>query len=72
MGLLQRRTRLGQVVKTVGDTQLPSAVASALSDVRVRPPKAVASGLAAAVAVTAGSAAVSALRRRDESPGSDR
>jgi hypothetical protein len=72
MGLLQRRTRLGQVVKTIGDAQLPSAVTSALGEVRGRPPKAVASGLAAAVAVTAGSAAVSALRRRDGSSGSER
>jgi hypothetical protein len=64
MGLLQRRTRIDQVLKAVGGSQLPSAVRSALAD--IRPPKAVTSGLAAAAVVTAGSAGVSAMRRRAE------
>jgi hypothetical protein len=64
MGLLHRKTRLGQVVKAVGSAQLPAAVGSALAD--IRPPKAVTSGLTAVVALTAGSAGVSALRRRSE------
>ena len=72
MELLQRRTRLGRVLKTAGDSQVGSALGSALRDVRVRPPKGVAPGLAAAAAVTAGSAAVSALRRREGSPRGDR
>ena len=62
MGLLQRRTRLGKLVKAAGDVQVPPAVGSALS--RARPPNAVASGMSAAVALTAVSAGVSALRRR--------
>jgi hypothetical protein len=64
MGLLQRRTRLDRVLKAVGGSQLPSAVGSALTG--IRPPKAVTSGLAAAAVVTAGSAGVSAMRRRAE------
>ena len=51
-----------KALKAVGDAQLPSAVGSALDD--IRPPKAVKSGLAAAVAAHRGSAAVSAMRRR--------
>jgi hypothetical protein len=65
MGLLQRKTRLGTLIETVGGAQLPAAVGSALAN--VRPPKAVKSGLTAAVALTAGSAAVSAMRKRGES-----
>lgn len=64
MRLRKRRNRLEQLLKDAGDA--PAALGSALADVRVRPPKAVASGLAAVVAVTAGSAGVSALRRRGE------
>ena len=65
MGLLHRRTRVDQVLKAVGDaSQLPSAVGSALAD--IRPPKAVTSGLAAAAVLTASSAGVSAMRRRAE------
>jgi ribose/xylose/arabinose/galactoside ABC-type transport system permease subunit len=71
MGLLQRRTRFGQVIKDVGDGQLPDAVKSALTGVPVPPPKAITSGVTAVVAVTAGSAAVSALRRRGQTPGND-
>jgi hypothetical protein len=71
MGLLQRRTRLGQVLKDIGDAQLPAAIESALSGAKLRPPKAVASGLSAVLAVTAGSAAVSAVRRRGQPPRSD-
>lgn len=69
MGLLQRRTRLGQAAKAIGDVRMPPAVGSALT--RARPPKAVASGATALVVLTAASAGVSALRRRGE-PGSDR
>jgi len=64
MGLLQRKTRVDRVLKAVGGSQLPSAVGSALTG--IRPPKAVTSGLAAAAVVTAGSAGVSAMRRRAE------
>ena len=64
MGLLHRKTRVDRVLKAVGASQLHSAVGSALAD--IRPPKAVTSGLAAAVVVTASSAGVSAMRRRAE------
>jgi hypothetical protein len=64
MGILHRRTRVDQVLKAVGASQLPSAVGSALSG--IRPSRAVASGLAAAAALTASSAGVSAIRRRAE------
>ena len=64
MGLLQRRTRLGKLVKAAGGVQVPPDVSSALS--RARPPKAVASGLSAVVALTAASAGVSAMRRRGD------
>jgi hypothetical protein len=72
MGLLQRRTKLGKLVKDAGDAHLPAALGSALSGVRVRPPKAVTSGLGAVAALTAGSAAISALRRRSEESRDDR
>ena len=52
MGLLHRKTRAEQLLKAVGASQLPSALAG------IRPPKAVTSGLAAAAVVTAGSAGV--------------
>jgi hypothetical protein len=71
MALLHKRTWLGQALKDAGDA-LPNAVTSALGDVRLRPPKAVATGATAALALTAGSAAVSALRRRSGEPRSDR
>jgi hypothetical protein len=64
MGLLHRKTRVDRVLKAVGAPQLPSAVGSALAD--IRPPKAVTSGLAAAAVLTASSAGVSAMRRRAE------
>ena len=64
MRLRKRRNRLEQLLKDAGDA--PATLGSALADARVRPPKAVASGLAAVLAVTAGSAGVSALRRRGE------
>ena len=70
MGLLQRKTRLGALIETVGAAQLPAAVGSALSG--VRPRMAVKSGRTAAVALTAGSAAVSALRKRSASAERDR
>jgi hypothetical protein len=69
MGLLQRRTRLGQVVKAIEGVQLPSAVGSALAG--LRPPRAVKSGATTVVAVTTASAAISALRRRRTDPGND-
>ena len=72
MELLHRRTMLGQILKDASDAQLPAAVGSALSRIRARPPKAVTSGVTALAAVTAGSAAVSALRRRTERPSDDR
>ena len=72
MGLLHRRTMLGQVLKDVSDSQLPAALGSALSRIHVRPPKAVASGVTALAVMTAGSAAVSALRRRTERASDDR
>jgi hypothetical protein len=65
---LRRRTPLEKAVKAAQDVRLPSGVSSALND--IHPPKAVKSGAAAVVAVTATSAVVSAVRRRIE--GSDR
>jgi hypothetical protein len=65
--LLHRRTTLGRLVNRVSDSELPATVKSSLAD--VHPPKAVKSGLAAAgglIGLTAGSAAVSARRRRSE------
>ena len=65
--LLDRRTGLGRLVKRVGDSELPATVKSSLAE--VHPPKAVKSGLAAGggpIGLTAGSAAVSARRRRSE------
>lgn len=67
MGLLQRRTALGRIVKPVSDSQLPSAVVSKVGE--LRPPKAMKSGVTAVgglIGLAAGSAAVSALRRRSE------
>ena len=72
MGLLHKRTRLGQALKDAGDAGLPGALTSALRDVPVRPPKAATRGATAALALTAGSAAVSAVRRRSGQPRSDR
>ena len=57
-------------METVGAAQLPAVVGSALAG--ARPPKAVKSGLTAAVALTAGSAALSALRKRSENAEHDR
>ena len=64
---LRRRTPLEKAVKTAQDIRLPSGVSSALND--VHPPKAVKSGATAVLAVTATSAAISALRRRIEGAG---
>jgi len=64
---LYRRTPLGALVNRAGDGRLPATVRSSLPE--VHPPKAVKSGLAAAgglIGLTAGSAAVSARRRRSE------
>jgi hypothetical protein len=72
MGLLHKRTRLGQALKDASDARLPGALTSALGDVRLASPKAAATGVTAALAVTAGSAAVSALRRRTGQPRTDR
>jgi hypothetical protein len=66
--LLERRTAVGRVVKRIGDSEKSSTVTSTLGHVHV-PPKAVKSALAAVgglVGVTAGSAAMSARRRRSE------
>jgi hypothetical protein len=67
MGLLQRRTKLGQAVKAIGDVKVPPQVGAALS--RARPPKAVTSGVSALAALTAASAGVSAMRRRSDGEG---
>jgi hypothetical protein len=67
---LRRRTRFEKVVKAFRDAKLPAAVGSAVSN--IHPPKAVKSGAGALVAATAGSAAISALRRRREDDGRDR
>ena len=69
--LLRRRTAFGELVKPLSDSQLPATVKSSLPE--VHPPKAVKSGLAAVgglVGLTAGSAVVSAMRRRREGSGS--
>jgi hypothetical protein len=66
--LPRRRTGLARRVKRVSDLQLPATVKSSVA--KVHPPKAVMSGLAAVaglIGLTAGSAAVSARRRRSES-----
>ena len=65
--LLHRRNGLRRKVKLVGDPQLPATIKSSVAT--VRPPKAVTSALAAVgglIGLTAGSAAVSARRRRSE------
>ena len=64
---LRRRTRLERAVKAARDAQ--SGVGSALPD--IRPSKGVRSGVTAVVAVTAASAATSALRRRIEETRTD-
>jgi predicted nicotinamide N-methyase len=66
---LRRKTRREQVIKAVRDLELPSGVRSSLSG--LHPPKAVKSGATAVVAATAASAAISAVRRRIETTGSD-
>ena len=67
---LRRRTRLEKVVKMARDAELPSGVRSVLDD--IHPPKAVKSGVAAVVAATTASAAISVVRRRIEGTASDR
>jgi predicted nicotinamide N-methyase len=62
---LRRRNRRDQLIKAAREIQLPSP-----SDIHA--PKAVRSGATAVVVATAASAVVSALRRRLDSPGSDR
>ena len=67
MGLLRRRTALGRLVKPVAELGVPALLVSKVAD--MHPPKAVKTGLTAAgglAGLTAGSAAVSALRRRSE------
>jgi hypothetical protein len=65
---LRRRTRHEQMIKVA--RQLPGSIRSSLDD--IQPPKAVKSGATAVLAATAASAAISALRRRIETPRSDR
>jgi hypothetical protein len=65
--MLHRRTGVRRVAKQVSDVKLPTTVKGSLPE--IHPPKAVKSGLAAAgglIGLTAGSAAVSAARRRSE------
>ena len=67
MQVLHRRTTMQRLVKRVNDSELPTTVKSSLA--KAHPPKAVKSGLAAVgglLGLTAGSAAVSARRRRSE------
>jgi hypothetical protein len=66
---LRRRTPLEKVAKAARDLELPAGLRPALSDIHA--PKAVRSGATAVVAVTAASAAVSAVRRRIEGTRSD-
>jgi hypothetical protein len=66
---LRRRTPLEKVAKAARDLELPAGLRPALSD--IHGPKAVKSGATAVVAVTAASAAVSAVRRRIEGTRSD-
>jgi hypothetical protein len=66
---LRRRTPLEKVAKAARDLELPAGFRPALSDIHA--PKAVKSGATAVVAVTAASAAVSAVRRRIEGTRSD-
>ena len=65
---LRRRTRQEQMIKVA--RQLPGGIRSSLDG--IHPPKAVKSGATAVLAATAASAAISALRRRIETPRSDR
>jgi hypothetical protein len=67
---LRRRTRREQLIKAARGIELPSGIRSSLSE--IHPPKAVKSGATAVVAATAASAVVSAVRRRIETPRSDR
>jgi hypothetical protein len=63
---LHRRTGVGRL-KWIGDSHLPSTAKSSVA--KMRPPKVVTSGLAAVgglIGVTAGSAAVSARRRKSQ------
>jgi len=65
--LVHRRKGVQGLVKRVGDQRLPATIKSSVAT--VRPPKAVTSALAAVgglIGLTAGSAAVSARRRRSE------
>jgi len=67
---LRRRTGLARRIKRVDAAKLPATVKSNLAD--GHPPKAVKSGLAAVgglIGLTAGSAAVSARRRRSDTSG---
>ena len=66
---LRRRTPLEKVAKAARDLELPAALRPSLSDIHA--PKAVKSGATAVVAVTAASAAISAVRRRVEGTRSD-
>jgi hypothetical protein len=69
--LLHRRNGLRRKVKLVGDPQLPATIKSSVAMV---PRKALTSALAAVgglVGLTAGSAAVSARRRRSEESSND-
>jgi hypothetical protein len=68
MDVLRRRTTVGRLVRPVSHSRLVRSLAD------VHPPKAVKSGLAALgglVGLTAGSAAVSARRRRSEGSSDD-
>jgi hypothetical protein len=67
MELFRRRSTLSRLVKGVGDSELPKAVKSRVAKVPAH--KALASGVAAVgglIGLGAGSAAVSARRRRSE------
>jgi hypothetical protein len=67
MQVRRKRSTVGRLVKPFSDLQLPRTVSSRAPE--VHPPKAVKWGVAAAgglIGLTAGSAAVSELRRRSE------
>jgi hypothetical protein len=64
----RRRTRLERAVRATGRAGLPAGIRSAVPE--IHPSRGVKSGLTAVVATTAASAAISALRRRMEGPGS--
>jgi hypothetical protein len=67
---LRRRTPLEKVARAARDLEVPAGLRpSSLSNLHA--PKAVKSGATAVVAVTAASAAISAMRRRIEGPRSD-